>query len=86
MIALPPLLADAANVTLAWPFPAEAVPIVGELGAVLFTLLNFDALGMPLTKAVTSTGPFGNPARADVVEVNPVSLNGVAGSDGNHLI
>ena len=35
VIAEPPLLTDAVNITVAWAFPAEAVPIVGAPGTVV---------------------------------------------------
>jgi hypothetical protein len=34
VIAAPPLLADAVNVTVAWPMPAVAVPIAGACATV----------------------------------------------------
>ena len=54
MIALPPLLAGAVKVTLAWALPAVAVPMVGAPGVVAGVTLFDAAEAAPVPTALVA--------------------------------
>jgi hypothetical protein len=79
VIALPPLLAGAVNVTVALAFPAVAVPMVGGPGTVAATLgvTLFDAADaalLPITLTALTVNVYAVPF------VRPVTLIDVHGA------
>jgi hypothetical protein len=81
VIALPPLLADAVNVTVAEAFPAVATAFVGESGSVAGVTL-FDAAEAALdpsafvaTTVNVYAVPLVSPVIACVVDVVPALLS-----------
>ena len=72
MIEEPPLLAGAEKLTLAWPFPAVAVTLVGALGTVdgVAELLALEAVLVPIAFTATTVKVYAVPF------VSPVTVSG----------